>query len=62
MAGSVDEFQIFVWSIKNARLLDILASHEGPIAALAFSPTQSLLVSASWDKTIRSWDVFRWVI
>ena len=55
----MDGFQIYVWAVKTARLLDILAAHEAPVAALAFSPTQPLLASASWDKTVRTWDVFR---
>lgn len=57
-AGSTDTFQIFVWSLKTGRLLDILAAHEGPVCGLAFSPTQSLLASCSWDHTVRTWDVF----
>ena len=47
-AGSLDTFQIFVWATKTARLLDVLAAHEGPVVALAFSPTQPLLASGSW--------------
>lgn len=61
-AGSLDTFQIFVWATKTARLLDVLAAHEGPVVALAFSPTQPLLASGSWDKTVRTWDVFRLVL
>ena len=61
-AGSLDTFQIFVWAMKTARLLDVLAAHEGPVVALAFSPTQPLLASGSWDKTVRTWDVFRLVL
>lgn len=59
VAGSMDSFQIFVWAVKTARLLDVLAAHEGPVVALAFSPTQPLLASASWDGTVRTWDIFR---
>lgn len=45
-------------SIKTARLLDVMSGHEGPISGLAFSPTQPLLASASWDSTCRTWDVY----
>lgn len=58
-AGSLDTFQVFVWAVRTARMLDVLAAHEGPVVALAFSPTQPLLASGSWDKTVRTWDVFR---
>ena len=58
-AGSLDTFQIFVWAVRTARLLDVLAAHEGPVVALAFSPAAPLLASGSWDRTVRTWDVFR---
>ncbi|KAL4425513.1 hypothetical protein ABPG75_009529 [Micractinium tetrahymenae] len=57
-AGSQDSFQIFVWSLKTGRLLDVLAAHEGPVVAMQFCPAAPLLASASWDKTVRTWDVF----
>ncbi|KAI8925529.1 quinon protein alcohol dehydrogenase-like superfamily [Entophlyctis helioformis] len=57
-AGSFDTFEIFVWSVQTGRLLDILPGHEGPVSSLAFSPTDGFLTSASWDKTVRTWDVF----
>ena len=59
-AGTLDTFQIYVWAVKTGRLLEVLAAHEGPIAQLSFSPTQSLLASCSWDHTVRTWDVFRY--
>ena len=32
--------QIYVWSVKTGRLLDILSGHKGPVPSLAFSPTR----------------------
>ncbi|KAI9139435.1 putative WD repeat protein [Paraphysoderma sedebokerense] len=57
-AGSLDTFEIYVWSVQTGKLLDILAGHEGPISSLAFSPTDEILASGSWDNTVRVWDVF----
>ena len=58
-AGSLDTFQVFVWSVKTGRLLEALAAHEGPVTSLSFSPVGPLLATASWDHTVRTWDIFR---
>ncbi|KAJ8942237.1 hypothetical protein NQ318_003084 [Aromia moschata] len=57
-AGGQDVFEIYLWSVKTGRLLEILAGHEGPVSGLAFSPiiTSTMMVSVSWDKTLRIWD------
>eukprot|EP00743_Colponemidia_sp_Colp-15_P006217 GILK01006687.1.p1 GENE.GILK01006687.1~~GILK01006687.1.p1 ORF type:complete len:888 (+),score=130.49 GILK01006687.1:52-2715(+) len=57
-AGTLEPFDIFVWSLQTGKLLDILSGHEGPISSLSFSPSQPLLASGSWDKTVRVWDMF----
>ncbi|KAI8328017.1 putative WD repeat protein [Chlamydoabsidia padenii] len=57
-AGTMDTFEIYVWSVQTGKLLDILAGHEGPISSLDFSSTGMALVSGSWDHTARVWDVF----
>jgi len=57
-AGSVNSFEIFVWSMQTGRLLEVLAGHEGPVSNLAFNPMKALLYSSSWDKTIKVWDIF----
>ncbi|WVR09619.1 hypothetical protein IAU60_006691 [Kwoniella sp. DSM 27419] len=57
-AGSQDSFEIYMWSVQTGKLLDILSGHSAPVCGLAFSPTGNQLASASWDRTIRMWDVF----
>ncbi|GMM29796.1 snoRNA-binding rRNA-processing protein [Martiniozyma asiatica (nom. inval.)] len=58
-AGSLDSFEIHVWSVQTAQLLDRLSGHEGPISYLSFGKEEGAkLASASWDKTIRVWDIF----
>ncbi|XP_051685245.2 periodic tryptophan protein 2 homolog [Oryctolagus cuniculus] len=57
-AGAQDSFEIFVWSMQTGRLLDVLSGHEGPISGLCFNPMKSILASASWDKTVRLWDMY----
>ena len=57
-AGCQDSFQIYIWSMKTGRLLDVLAGHEAPISDIVFNPIRAFLASASWDNTVRLWDVF----
>lgn len=59
VAGSLDNFDIQVWSVQTSQLLDQLSGHEGPISYLSFgSEANARLASASWDKTVRIWDIF----
>ncbi|TRY72244.1 hypothetical protein TCAL_08454 [Tigriopus californicus] len=57
-AGGLDVFEIYLWSMKTGKLLEVISGHEGPVASLAFSlsPTSSMLASVSWDQTLRLWD------
>ncbi|XP_053721921.1 PWP2 small subunit processome component [Synchiropus splendidus] len=56
-AGAQDSFEIFLWSMQTGRLLEVLGGHEGPVSCLCFSPVQSILASASWDRTVKLWDM-----
>lgn len=57
-AGSLDSFDIHIWSVQTGQLLDTIAGHEGPVSTLAFTPDGGNLVSGSWDHTVRIWSVF----
>ncbi|RCI07452.1 hypothetical protein L249_4526 [Ophiocordyceps polyrhachis-furcata BCC 54312] len=57
-AGSLDSFDIHIWSVQTGQLLDRLSGHEGPVSALAFAPNGATLVSGSWDRTARIWSIF----
>ncbi|KZV62737.1 WD repeat protein [Peniophora sp. CONT] len=57
-AGAADRFELYLWSVQTGKLLDVLSGHDGPVVALAFSPTDNALASGSWDRTVRIWSVF----
>ncbi|KAH7470736.1 hypothetical protein PRIC2_001242 [Phytophthora ramorum] len=60
-AGSMDPFNVYVWSLQTGRLTDVLSGHSGPVTSLSFSPSSSaepILASASWDHTVRLWNLF----
>ena len=57
-AGSLDSFDIHIWSVQTGQLLDRLSGHEGPISSLSFASDGTSLVSGSWDRTVRVWSIF----
>lgn len=57
-AGSLDSFDVHIWSVQTGQLLDQLSGHEGPISTLAFAPSGGVVVSGSWDHTVRIWSIF----
>jgi periodic tryptophan protein 2 len=57
-AGSLDSFDVYIWSVQTGQLLDQLSGHEGPVSTLTFAPNGGVVVSGSWDHTVRIWSIF----
>ncbi|KAF9260721.1 WD40 repeat-like protein [Marasmius fiardii PR-910] len=56
VSGSSD-CRIKVWSSETGDCLGTLEGHEALVRALWFDTTRAILVSASYDRSIRVWDV-----
>ncbi|MCJ1471540.1 hypothetical protein MMC13_000180 [Lambiella insularis] len=48
---------ILLWDIRTGILLRTIGGHTNSIFSLCFSPDNTQLVSASYDRTIRMWDL-----
>ncbi|GAX22659.1 periodic tryptophan protein 2 [Fistulifera solaris] len=58
-AGSTDPFHIYAWNLQTGKLLDVFTGHAGPVCSMAFQPSGGVLVSASWDGTVKLWDLYK---
>jgi periodic tryptophan protein 2 len=59
VAGTMDPFHIYTWNVQSGKLMDILTGHVGPISSLSFHPIRGTLSSASWDGTVKIWDLYK---
>ena len=57
-ARSLNTYNIFVLSIRTSDLIDELNRHTGPVSCLAFSHINDILVSGSWDNTVKMWELY----
>lgn len=53
--GGVASIELF--EVSTGKLVKVLSGHEGEIKGLDFSPDSERLVSISYDKTVRLWDI-----
>lgn len=57
-AGTYNYFEVYLYSLQTGKFLEYLTGHEGPVSGVAFSPVTNLLVTTSWDFTVRIWNLF----
>ncbi|KAJ1609420.1 WD repeat-containing protein [Cryptosporidium canis] len=56
-----EDCKIYVWNFQTGKVVDKLSGHTSNIVDIAFCPSISnpgILASASWDGTVRIWDLY----
>ncbi|KAG8986232.1 hypothetical protein FRB90_004146, partial [Tulasnella sp. 427] len=51
------ESRIGIYSTSSGRLVEVLSGHKGPVSGILWSADGSRLLSGSWDKSVKLWDV-----
>eukprot|EP01083_Nonionella_stella_P240463 840595_1 len=49
IGGCEEPYEIYIWSLRTGKCLDILYGHDGPISCLTFSSKTNILISGSWE-------------
>ncbi len=50
-------YEIQIYSLSESRLVANLTGHENTVSSVTFSPDGRFLLSSSWDRTVRLWQV-----
>ncbi len=57
LAAGLRDGSARVWDVKKSRLLGVLRGHEKLVADVAFDDVHGQLVTASWDGSVRTWNL-----
>ena len=53
--GTGGKFLIHIFDIKSRKLIKSLEAHTNPVVSLTLLRKQEMLISGSWDRTVRVW-------
>ncbi|CAD8144037.1 unnamed protein product [Paramecium octaurelia] len=58
--GGFDPYEVYVFSLQTGQLVEVISGHQAPITSIKFIQAEEkvLLISGSWDKTIRIHDLY----
>ncbi len=59
LASGGSDNMVRVWDLSTQKVVNNFVGHTGSIAALASDPSGKLLVSGSFDTTVRLWQIDR---
>lgn len=48
--------QIRMWNVTQGTTTTVIGKHDQPVRALKFIPEKNILITGSWDKSVRVWD------
>jgi len=54
---SCDGELVRLWNVETGRWLKTLKGHSNGIQSVVFSPDEQMVVSSSWDHTLKLWDI-----
>lgn len=58
IGAGVDPYEIYIWSLRTGMIIEVLSNHTSPVHLLQYANTKQVLLSASWDRSVKSFFVF----